>query len=79
MSINTRQQSGREWAAQRIVPILRNDRSGLCANAEYNRDDYVFLRAQTREMQMMEWENRMPPLKSWGGNMVANLAWQIFA
>jgi hypothetical protein len=30
-------------------------------------------------MQMMEWEDRMAPLKSWGGNLVANLAWEIFA
>lgn len=57
----------------------RNDNSGIAAHAAYDRDDYIFLRQQTRQMQLMEWEDRMPPLKSWGGNLVANLAWEIFA
>jgi hypothetical protein len=57
----------------------RNDNGCIAVHAEYDRDDYVFLRAQTRQMQLMDWEGRMPPLKSWGGNIVANLAWEIFA
>ncbi len=63
----------------RYAPVPRNDNSCIAAHADYDRDHYVFLRAQTRQMQMMEWEDRMPPLKSWGGNIVANLAWEIFA
>jgi hypothetical protein len=59
--------------------VPRNDNGCIAAHADYDRDDYIFLRAQTRQMQMMEWEGRMPPLKSWGGNIVANLAWEIFA
>jgi hypothetical protein len=59
--------------------MLRNERGCIAAHADYDRNDYVFLRAQTREMQSMEWESRMPPLKSWGGNIVANLAWTILA
>jgi hypothetical protein len=63
----------------RPASVPRNDNACIAAHAEYNRDDYVFLRSQTRVMQMMEWEDRMAPLKSWGGNLVANLAWEIFA
>jgi hypothetical protein len=29
-------------------------------------------------MQEMAWE-RAAPLKHWGSNMIANLAWEIFA
>jgi hypothetical protein len=57
----------------------RNDNGCIAAHADYDRDDYVFLRQQTRQMQLMEWEERMLPLKSWGGNIVANLAWEMFA
>lgn len=49
------------------------------AHADYRREDYVFARAQSPEMRQQEWEDRMPPLKHWGSNLVANLAWQIFA
>ena len=59
--------------------MLRNDPGGICAHADYDRDHYVFLRAQTREMQMMEWENRMAPIRHWGSNLFANIAWEIFA
>jgi len=49
------------------------------AHADYRREDYVFARAQSPEMRQQEWEDRVPPLKHWGSNLVANLAWQIFA
>ena len=62
----------------RKIPVPRNDNGCIAAHADYDRDDYIFLRQQTRQMQMMDWEDRMPPLKSWGGNLVANLAWEIF-
>ena len=65
----------------RQVPpvLLRNDNGCIAAHADYDRNDYVFLRGQTREMLMMEWESRLAPVKRWGSNMVANLAWEIFA
>lgn len=49
------------------------------AHADYRREDYVFLRAQSPEMRQQEWEERMRPLKHWGSNLIANLAWEIFA
>ena len=48
-------------------------------HADYRRDDYVFPRTQSLEMRAMSWEDRMPPLKHWGSNLIANLAWEIFA
>lgn len=74
LSIKNRKPSRPRYAA-----VPRNDNACIAAHADYNRDDYVFLRQQTREMQMMDWEDRMAPLKSWGGNIVANIAWGIFA
>jgi hypothetical protein len=49
------------------------------AHADYRREDYIFARAQSPEMRRQEWEDRLPPLKHWGSNIVADLAWQIFA
>ena len=71
VSINNRKSSRAQ--------VLRNDSRCIAAHADYDRDDYVFLRQQPRQMQLLEWEERMAPLKSWGGNIVANLAWEIFA
>ncbi|HWA29732.1 MAG TPA: hypothetical protein VG867_01480 [Rhizomicrobium sp.] len=48
-------------------------------HADYCRDDYIFPRTQSAQMRAMEWEDRLPPLKNWGGNLIANLAWEIFA
>ena len=48
-------------------------------HADYRREDYVFARSQSPEMRQQPWEDRMPPLKHWGSNLVADLAWQIFA
>ena len=74
VSINNRKPVREHY---RSVP--RNDNACIAAHADYNRDDYVFLRQQTREMQMMDWEDRLKPIKHWGSNMMANLAWEIFA
>jgi hypothetical protein len=49
------------------------------AHADYRREDYIFARSQSPEMRGQEWEGRLPALKHWGSNLVANLAWQIFA
>jgi hypothetical protein len=76
VTINNRKPS-RNFAC--IKPMPRNDNGCIAAHADYDRDDYVFLRAQTRQMQMMEWEDRLRPVKHWGSNIVANLAWEIFA
>lgn len=59
--------------------VLRNDDGCIAAHADYDRNDYIFLRQQTRQMQLMEWEERLKPVKHWGSNMMANLAWEIFA
>jgi type II secretory pathway component PulJ len=62
-----------------LFPALRNDNGCIAAHADYDRDDYVFLRQQTRRMQLMDWEERLRPVKHWGSNIVADLAWEIFA
>lgn len=49
------------------------------AHADYRREDYIFARAQSPEMRQQEWEDRARPLKRWGSNLIANLAWEIFA
>jgi hypothetical protein len=61
-------------------PLLRNSRNPFIgAHADYRREDYIFAREQSLVMREMEWERRTKPLKCWGSNMVANLAWAIFA
>ena len=60
-------------------PVLRIGVQYAGAHADYRREDYIFPRAQSAEMRQQEWEERVPPLKHWGSNLVANLAWQIFA
>lgn len=47
-------------------------------HADYRRDDYIFPRTQSLQMREMKWE-RTKPLKHWGSNLVANLAWEMFA
>jgi len=47
-------------------------------HADYRRDDYIFPRTQSPQMREMTWE-RSKPLKHWGSNLVANLAWEMFA
>ncbi len=35
--------------------------------APYDHDHLVFARQQSHTMRQMDWENRLPPLRSWGG------------
>lgn len=65
--------------ASNPVRSRRNDVSCIGAHADYRREDYVFQRTQSLEMQKMEWLDRLPPMKSWGGGMFVDLAQQLFA
>lgn len=76
VSVNNRKS---DRVASRYTPVPRNDNGCIAAHADYDRNDYVFLRQQTRQMQLMEWEERLKPIKHWGSNLMANLAWEIFA
>ncbi len=66
-------------STDRARPKLRNDNSCIAAHADYRRDDYIFPRTQSLTMRLMEWEGRLKPIRPWGSNLVANLAWSIFA
>ena len=59
-------------------PMLRNIPQHAGVHADYRREDYVFPRTQSLQMREMKWE-RAKPLKHWGSNLIANLAWEIFA
>jgi hypothetical protein len=59
--------------------LLRNAPKFAGVHADYRRDDYVFPRTQSLAMRELRWEERMRPLKHWGSNLIANLAWEIFA
>jgi hypothetical protein len=60
--------------------ILRSDESAVIgAHADYRREDFVFSRTQSLAMRELEWEGRLKPLRPWGSNLVANLAFEIFA
>ena len=61
------------------MDVSEDDSRVIAAHADYNRDDYIFLRQQTREMQLMDWESRLKPIRHWGSNIMADLAWTIFA
>jgi hypothetical protein len=56
-----------------------NDETCIGAHADYRREDFVFARQQSQAMRQMEWESRLKPIKPWGSNLVANLAFEIFA
>jgi len=60
-------------------PVTRKSAQYAGVHADYRRDHYIFPRSQSPEMRQQEWEDRLPPLKHWGSNLVANLAWQMFA
>ena len=49
------------------------------AHADFRREDFVFARTQSIAMQAREWEKRLKPMRPWGSNLVANLAFEIFA
>jgi hypothetical protein len=63
----------------RSTPQLRNDNGCIGAHADYRRDDYIFPRTQSLTMRLLDWEDRLKPIRPWGSNLVANLAWEIFA
>jgi hypothetical protein len=47
------------------------------AHAEYRREHYVFSRAQSFATKACDWERRLPPLRHWGSNAIANLAMKM--
>ena len=57
----------------------QDDMTCIGAHADYRREDFVFSRTQSLAMQAREWENRLKPIRPWGSNLVANLAFEIFA
>jgi len=78
-TIVQRKSEQRSTGRDRSGPQLRNDNSCIAAHADYRRDDYIFPRTQSLTMRLMEWEGRLKPIRPWGSNLVANLAWTIFA
>jgi hypothetical protein len=58
---------------------LRDEARCIAAHAEYRRDDFYFPRTQSIGMRSLKWERRLPPMRPWGSNLVANLAFSIFA
>jgi hypothetical protein len=46
----------------------------IAAHADYRREDFVFQRTQSLNMQNSIWESRARPIRHWGFNFVANLA-----
>jgi len=59
--------------------VPRNDNSCIGAHSDYRREDYVFQRTQSLALRALDWERRLPKVRHWGSNIVANLAWEIFA
>lgn len=45
----------------------------VSGHADYRRSDYMFARAQSRELGAREWEDRLPGLHSWGGLLIPAL------
>ncbi len=37
----------------------------MSAHADYSHDHLVFARQQSHALRALDWEDRMPPLKSW--------------
>jgi hypothetical protein len=69
----------RDWCGTDPERLLRNDTGCIGAHADYRREDYIFPRSQSQAMRALEWESRLGPIKPWGINAVATLAWHIFA
>lgn len=63
----------------RTSPASGDSRTCIGAHADYRREDFVFRREQSLEMRAAEWESRLKPIRPWGSNLVANLAFEIFA
>lgn len=62
-----------------LSPANNNDETCISAHADYRREDFVFARTQSLAMQAMKWEGRLKPIRPWGSNLVANLAFEMFA
>ena len=62
-----------------LIHANNNDETCIGAHADYRREDFVFARQQSMAMRQMEWESRLKPIRPWGSNLVANLAFEIFA
>ena len=58
---------------------LYDDAICIAAHADYRREDFIFPRTQSLKTRSLKWEKRLPPMKPWGSNLVANLAFSIFA
>jgi hypothetical protein len=69
----------RDWRGTSPAPLLRNDTGCIGVHADYRREDYIFPRTQSLAMRALEWESRLKPIKPWGINAVATLAWHVFA
>jgi hypothetical protein len=69
----------RPAAPERAMAPLRNSPHPIIGlQAEFRREDYVYARMQSYAMRNMEWEERAEPIRSWGFNVVADLAWRYF-
>jgi len=62
-----------------LETLLGDDERCIAAHADYRREDFFFPRQQSLQMRSLKWERRLPPMKPWGSNLVANLAFSIFA
>jgi hypothetical protein len=69
-----------EWqAVSELDEPLCDEPILIAAHADYRREDFIFPRTQSVKMRDLQWENRLPPMKPWGSNLVADLAFSIFA
>lgn len=69
----------RPAAPERAAAPLRNSTHPVLGlQAEFRRENYVYARTQSYAMWNMEWEERAEPIRSWGFNAVADLAWRYF-
>jgi len=71
----------RQAAAEpsQLETSLRDEGTCIAAHADYRREDFYFRRTQSLQMRSLKWGRRLPPMKPWGSNLVANLALSIFA
>jgi hypothetical protein len=58
---------------------LGDEANVIAAHADYRREDFFFPRQQSLRMRSLEWERRLPRMRPWGSNLVADLALSIFA
>jgi hypothetical protein len=65
--------------ASQFDSLLGDEAKCIAAHADYRREDFYFPRTQSLAMRSLKWERRLPPIKPWGSNLVANLAFSIFA